>query len=156
MRQTNVFHKLKITILIGGFCVVIGIAATNPAYADTIPDCCWVDPGLNTDKCTTYNCGSTTYTECTACDGGQDLVEQTVTVCSGRSITYTTCAIKLPGYKTCSQGFYGDGNICNPCPPNGTSNAGATKIIECYLPTGDGDTDTTGTWEYVDKCYYSD
>lgn len=44
---------------------------------------------------------------------------------------------------------------CSECPENGESIGGNELITSCYLPAGTGETDTTGTWQYSQNCYYT-
>ncbi|MBD5388747.1 hypothetical protein HDR63_00645 [bacterium] len=63
----------------------------------------------------------------------------------------------------CKAGYYGVLNLtdatttgCLACPASGTSVAGQnTTIADCYIDPGDSHTDATGTWEPINKCYYS-
>ncbi len=62
----------------------------------------------------------------------------------------------------CAPGYYGtsaDGvSGCNPCPlsggTRGTSPAGTTSIIGCFLPVNTTFSDGTGNGAYTDNCYY--
>lgn len=50
----------------------------------------------------------------------------------------------------CAAGYYGDGKTCTQCPPTGTSNAGSTKIQDCYATTF---RDSKGSGRYSANCY---
>jgi len=55
----------------------------------------------------------------------------------------------------CGDGKYGT-LTCNTCPSGGTSSAGNNNAItNCYIRAGTGGSDSTGTWEYAQNCYYS-
>lgn len=63
----------------------------------------------------------------------------------------------------CAPNYYGkttDGESgCSPCPSSGTvsgrSDGGAESITECYIPSGSTGTDSSGSFTYTSKCYYS-
>lgn len=66
---------------------------------------------------------------------------------------------------TCAQGYYGIPAALNPtctkCPSSGgiegtTAGTGATKITECYIPSGSTFVDSTGLGTYTTNCYYSE
>ncbi|MBR6685144.1 MAG: hypothetical protein IKL37_02640 [Alphaproteobacteria bacterium] len=64
----------------------------------------------------------------------------------------------------CIGGYYGSPTDTNPvcyvCPTSGglegTSTLGDNSMIEkCYFPAGRSVDDTTGTYQFTDKCFYS-
>lgn len=74
----------------------------------------------------------------------------------------STCVCSKNTEYRCAAGYYGtttNGKSgCTQCPPsNGisaTSDAGATLVTQCYLPSGATGTDATGTFIYTTNCYY--
>lgn len=67
--------------------------------------------------------------------------------CGNGTFNSTTCECD------CDAGYYQDGDTCKPCPPNGTSEANALAITECYANNFEDD---TGSGNYTDECYYSE
>ena len=59
----------------------------------------------------------------------------------------------------CAAGYYGSSTNgtsgCAKCPSPGTTDAGATSITECCIPSGTTGSDTTGTYTYTSQCCYS-
>ncbi len=58
------------------------------------------------------------------------------------------------------KGYYSDRLACRECPTSGvaagtTAEDGATKITQCYMPTGAAFSDGTGSGTYTGDCYYS-
>lgn len=71
------------------------------------------------------------------------------------------------GFCECSPNYYADmpiydelhngqGFNCLECPEPGVGAGGVLPITQCYLPAGSGESDTTGTWQYSQNCYYSE
>ncbi|MBQ3039318.1 MAG: hypothetical protein IJD41_02030 [Alphaproteobacteria bacterium] len=91
----------------------------------------------------------------------------TVKMCSEYTFSCVTIDIgpmeSFDGYSdtfACIQGYYKDKMSCNRCPSSGgvygtTKSSGATSITECYIPSGTDFSDSSGTWEYDQNCYYS-
>ena len=112
-----------------------GICTPYPDCSDGCPDC----------ESTAWSAYSTGYQK------------RTVATCN---TTMCTCSKKTE-YR-CATGYYGtttNGKSgCTQCPPsNGisaTSDAGATLVTQCYLPSGATGTDATGTFIYTTNCYY--
>ncbi len=100
---------------------------------------------------------------CTNCDdigwtndlyNSQKYITKTCNETECKCYTYTS-------YR-CKAGYYGNpgstitSTACQSCPTGGTSVATDNKTkYRCYSTTTSG-TDATGSWEYTDKCYYSD
>ncbi len=68
------------------------------------------------------------------------------------------CKVTSTSYR-CAAGYYGSSTNgttgCTACPNGGTSVAGSnTSITSCYLPTGTKFSDTSGSGEYTENCYY--
>lgn len=95
---------------------------------------------------------------------------QTSAVCN----TLTCMCAKKTEY-LCAAGYYGtasdypqidltEGIIysgCTKCPNSGTTSGTSdggdgTTITDCYIPKGSKFSDSTGTWEYGDDCYYTE
>ena len=59
----------------------------------------------------------------------------------------------------CAAGYWGNpsNNVsgCTKCTSPGTSTAGSTSITRCYVPSGTTGSDSTGTFTYTSKCYWS-
>lgn len=102
-------------------------------------------------------------TGCTNCTSDTDWSEielgyqkKTERTCSCNTCKETT------SYR-CAPNFYGSPSDttsgCSPCPrPTGipvNSDAGSTLITSCYIPAGLPYSDSTGTFIYTEKCYYS-
>lgn len=95
------------------------------------------------------NCNSTNWEDITEPKG---YAKRTVATCIN-----SNCEKKLE-YR-CSAGYYGSSTNgttgCTACPNGGTSVAGSnTSITSCYLPTGTKFSDTSGSGEYTENCYY--
>lgn len=72
-----------------------------------------------------------------------------------------TCDNTTVSAYMCAKNYYGnptsptDTNACTRCPANSiTTDIGATSITSCYLKAGRSFSDTTGTYEYTENCYY--
>jgi len=78
--------------------------------------------------------------------------------CSGVCPSNSTCTSATSF--TCNKGHFKFGSTCAPCPPTGygvgatTASTGATSMSECYIPAGTTSSDTTGTFQFTEKCYY--
>lgn len=64
----------------------------------------------------------------------------------------------------CSSGYYqtsisGNSIVCTQCPSLGgitaTNSEGTTEITTCYIPENKPGTDSTGTFQYTNRCYYT-
>lgn len=60
----------------------------------------------------------------------------------------------------CNVGYYGTSSSCTQCPSSGgiaglTAGIGKTQITDCYFPAGLKLSDTNGTFEYTQDCYYT-
>jgi len=67
--------------------------------------------------------------------------------------------VAIKTYTACNAGYYLQTltDSCLSCPDSGVSaddNTGG--ITDCYLPSGTTGSDTTGTYEYTNDCYYSE
>jgi len=92
-------------------------------------------------------------------------------------IGQTACIVREV-YTSCNAGYYMSGTTCKPgsvgtyksvsgsqtscsaCPSSGgtagtTKSQGSTAITQCYIPAGASFSDSTGTYDYADDCYYS-
>ena len=90
-----------------------------------------------------------------------------VGACTVDSSCYATCKCTNPGYIfrigygcVCNPGYYDRLLECVKCPAdsNGipvSSNATPTKITHCYAESNRPVADKSGTWVYVNNCYYS-
>jgi len=93
------------------------------------------------------------------------------------ALAQTECIIREV-YTSCNAGYYMSGTVCKPCPvgtykstsgtqtscttcptsggvAGTTESQGSTAVTQCYIPAGTSFSDSTGTYEYTDKCYYS-
>lgn len=131
-----------------------------------------ITPLFMVTLCFTIKNAGATITGLTCWDSSRQCCEITGTECN-ESQCKSTLVVTCSGgtgpvvgpvdpvlcVKTCPAGEYGD--ICNdeeckPCPTPGTSAALSNKTItNCYIPAGTAFTDSTGTYEYTSKCYYT-
>lgn len=138
-------------------------SATGPGCSNTITwyNCEYNSSGGGGDTCdgTCDNCLSTSWT---AADTGYQ--SRTKATCNT-----TTCKCSTSREYRCAAGYYGSppaiqqiGSLtgCTRCPASGVrfgnSAVGSTTITSCYLATGTGISDTTGTFTYTSNCYYTE
>ena len=62
--------------------------------------------------------------------------------------------IDPPQITVCQNGQYKNNKICTDCPQNGSSDVGATRITQCYQPSGATFKDRSGNGVYTGDCYY--
>lgn len=83
--------------------------------------------------------------------------QQIIRTCVGN-----TCTVMQTNYR-CVAGYYGTPSAtvkCSRCPQlpgsttYGLSSMGATKITECYWPSGGGGSDSSGSFIFTSHCYY--
>ena len=153
----HIFHPPVVPNLIGGLCALALISTPAMAATWAPPSCCVsvFDP-IGGATCTKFTCNGTEYEHCTECETGYTLVQKTIKPCGSQTYTYSECQKDLIVKPTlgCEAGQYGL-RKCEDCPTPGTSAEGAALITECYIPAGNGETDTTGKWEYTNDCYYT-
>lgn len=97
---------------------------------------------------------------------GTGYQRRTVSKCD----TYTNCEWVSDGYNyRCAAGYYGSANCtgttsstctgCSRCPSlngtYGTSAAGSSAITNCYISSSTGITVTSGTYKFINNCYYT-
>ena len=98
----------------------------------------------------TYSCASGFYGTATSSTAGCTKCPSNAKCAGGNFSTFV-----------CIQGYYKKGSSCSRCPVfsggtyGTTAGAGATAITDCYLPSGTGDRDSTGSFTYTADCYYS-
>lgn len=74
-----------------------------------------------------------------------------------------TCNVTKGTKYRCAAGYYGSSTNgttgCTRCPASGeiygTSTAGSATVALCYLAPGTSLSDSTGTFEYTENCYYT-
>ena len=91
-------------------------------------------------------CSAYPYAECVnGCPGGQEYIGMSCRRCSAG--TYANAGV---------------GQSCQTCPKqetiagmtSGSDDSNYDSITDCYIPSGSTFTDTTGTYQYPDNCYY--
>lgn len=100
---------------------------------------------------------------CASCDGcvsdtTWSSYDSTREVKVSRSCNCGTC--KTLNLYRCKAGYYGSGSStsnCTLCPENdvrimGSSEAGSTKITQCFVNRG---VDSSGNYDYTEPCYYT-
>lgn len=117
---------------------------------------------------------------CNTCATGYTRLQQTVTlsrgVCNNRTVTYYMCqksidigdgdgddegGTKPPIQQLCQDGYYKDGTSCSKCPEYADGVYGQTGVLnadsitDCYIPVDTVLSDSTGTYVYLQDCYYS-
>ena len=141
----------------------IGVANALPPQ-QSIPSCCTISEignvtqgnGCYKISCTGSGSLINTFYDCDSCNPGY-VQNQMTFQCTSSSAVYTIRACTLD-FSACAAGEYKDNGQCLPCPQQmlgATSAAGATAITQCYIPTGTGFFDTTGSGQYTADCYYS-
>lgn len=71
------------------------------------------------------------------------------------SNAWAECVENPLTYTSCKPGYYLSGTLCVVCPDGGTSaDKNKNGIGACYLPTGSSFSDSTGSGEYTNNCYY--
>lgn len=74
----------------------------------------------------------------------------------GANATVSSYCTPCPSDTSGRQTTAGPGEVAdNGIGIGGGTNAGTVDITECYIPVGVGGSDSTGNWEYVSNCYYS-
>lgn len=111
--------------------------------------------------------GSSELCDATTCAADNDKWANHVTGVQVQTIKGCTsgrCKTVYVRYR-CAPMFYGvpdASTVCDPCPSlsgsttRGLSAAGATKVTDCYWPSGGGGSDLSGTFRFTDNCYYSE
>ncbi len=113
---------------------------------------------INQTECTENCCQSTAATYTSLGNGviRVETPEQLVT-CGFTKADSNFVLCSTSTTYICDVGYYGTPTerkqTCTQCPDNGsTAGTGATSVTECYVTSG---TDSTGTFEYTQPCYYS-
>ena len=73
--------------------------------------------------------------------------------CAPYCVSYCTSHLSNSSFRSAVFGAVG---ACTACPDGGTSSAGATSVTQCYIPTTTTFTDSIGTYNYSENCYYSE
>lgn len=157
--------KLKFLFVVITSVIIFNAFAT--ASTSVQNKCCVFDNTSGACKCyALYNqsCDHCTATsDCSDCkdsdwgpSGTQGYEAKTSAICElNQCMKFTT-------YR-CAVGYYGsttDGaSGCTRCPASGgvygtTATAGSTVITSCYIPSGSPLSDSGGTFEYTENCYY--
>ena len=66
------------------------------------------------------------------------------------------CTGDLSDSSTYRDAVFGAVSVCTKCPGEGTSIAGATAVVDCYIPTTTDLTNDMGTYHFSEPCYYSE
>ena len=120
----------------------------------------YVEPNCNVD-CPCSLCAQTGYCTCNAGYYAKVTYDNNCFSdcdCSGVCPSNSTCTSATSF--TCNKGYWKNGSVCTSCPPSNyggygtTASTGATSISECYLPAGTTSSDTTGTFQFTQKCYF--
>lgn len=113
-----------------------------------------------------YGCINNRCAKCKSCSGASTgtwtphstgYQKRTVTTCNcnGTLTTHTEYRCDTGYYGTTSNGTSG----CTRCPSSGdiygSSVASSISITKCYLPSGTGFSNSTGSGTYTDNCYYT-
>ncbi|MDE5615699.1 MAG: hypothetical protein K2I81_02605 [Alphaproteobacteria bacterium] len=171
-------------ILYAGIIAIIQAPQPSLAYApsceekgDSANDCAtytWSDSlngfecsakEIGTCSCYTNGSGTSTYNcvcnGCSNCNSSE--WENYGTGYQRRNIAYCSCnsCSRYYSYR-CAEGYYGTTSNgtsgCTRCPASGgiygMSAAGSTTITACYIPSGTGFSDSTGSGIYTENCYY--
>jgi hypothetical protein len=146
----------------------------NPDPYVIIQSCTVCSSGYELKQVTYYPPSSSGHGTCTAlvneceekCFGCSDCTIDTdwISTSDGyqKKVTAATCSCndctRITEYR-CAEGYYGQSpgysQGCTACPTGGTSKASDNSdITRCYA-WPESDTDGTGSWQYVNSCYYS-
>lgn len=169
LTQRQGFESVKktITLLCGA---AFGIILANNAIARTCDNIyivhCPIKPGEPTccrsssETCAEAGCISTIIdpAECpSACPKTTwtSILNMHYQIRCRKTATNALCEYR------CFTGYYGKGTSCTRCPASDgvygtTAAAGASVITECYQPADIEMGDQSGTYQYINDCYYSD
>lgn len=154
------------------FFIITGCAILTVLPAKAAHNCCAKCPyGSNAAACTEDCCDKTGTSE-SAPDANHIILvtkkENNVT-CATSSTGMNLVHCKSTYSCKCEKGYYGSplaslagacSGTCTRCPESGgvygtTASSGATSRTECYIPTGTSLSDTAGTYQFTENCYYS-
>lgn len=89
---------------------------------------------------------------------GNNRVSKALSI-TGSSVGNYTCNAVVGYEYGCVAGYYQSGGsgasmTCSKCPTPGTSDIGNTEISRCYVPSGSGYGDGSGTFKVSGKCWH--